>query len=99
MSTPEAKVKKQAFRHLADMGAFYFTPVTGGYGSSGIPDIVACYNGRFFGIECKAGKNKPTKLQEHFLERIRSAGGIAWVVNEENVDKIPAAMAIMAEKI
>jgi hypothetical protein len=42
----------------------------------------------FFGIECKAGKNKPTDLQEHELHRIRLAEGLALVVNEENMDKV-----------
>jgi len=41
--TPEAKVKKQVTRQLDAMGAYYFYPVTGGYGKSGVPDIVGCY--------------------------------------------------------
>jgi len=53
--TPEAKVKKQVTRQLDAMGAYYFYPITGGYGKSGVPDIVGCYKGLFFGIECKAG--------------------------------------------
>ena len=53
--TPEAKVKKVVVKHLKSMGAYYFYPVTGGWGFSGVPDIVGCYKGKFFGIECKAG--------------------------------------------
>ena len=82
--TPEAKVKKQVTRQLDDMGAYYFYPVTGGYGRSGVPDIVGCYKGSFFGIECKAGKNKPTPLQDINLKEIRKAGGMDMVVNEVN---------------
>tara|TARA_R110000803_G_scaffold69440_1_gene131846 strand:- start:51 stop:359 length:309 start_codon:yes stop_codon:yes gene_type:complete len=82
--TPEAKVKKQVTRQLDDMGAYYFYPVTGGYGRSGVPDIVGCYKGSFFGIECKAGKNKPTPLQDINLKEIRKAGGMDMVVNEDN---------------
>ena len=82
--TPEAKVKKQVTRQLDAMGAYYFYPVTGGYGKSGVPDIVGCYKGSFFGIECKAGKNKPTLLQDRNLKEIRKAGGIDMVVNEDN---------------
>ena len=51
---PEAKVKKNVVKQLKLMGAYYFYPVTGGYGRSGVPDIVGCYSGNFFGIECKA---------------------------------------------
>ena len=86
--TPEAKVKKKVVAQLKSLGAYYFYPVTGGYGMSGVPDIVACYRGKFFGIECKAGKNKPTALQEKNLKDIAKAGGIAIVINEENMDEV-----------
>jgi len=85
MMTPEARVKKVVVQQLKDMGAYYFYPVTGGYGRSGVPDIVGCYAGLFFGVECKAGKNKPTPLQEKNLKEIAEAGGLALVVNEENM--------------
>ncbi len=86
--TPEAKVKKKVVAQLKSLGAYYFYPVTGGYGMSGVPDIVACYRGKFFGIECKAGKNKPTALQEKNLKDIAKAGGVAIVINEENMDEV-----------
>ena len=83
---PEAKVKKVVVRQLKLLGAYYFYPVTGGYGASGVPDIVGCYKGKFFGIECKAGSNKPTPLQRKNLTDIELAGGIAVVVNEKNMN-------------
>lgn len=86
--TPEAKVKKVVVAQLKAMGAYYFYPVTGGYGSSGVPDIVGCYKGSFFGIECKAGKNKPTALQEKNIAAINVADGIAFVVNEDNMHEV-----------
>ena len=86
--TPEKKVKQRAVAQLKAMGAYYFYPATGGYGSSGVPDIVCCYQGRFIGIECKAGKGKTTALQDKNLHEIREAGGTALIVNEENVDEI-----------
>ena len=86
--TPEAKVKKKAVQILKELSAYYFYPVTGGYGRSGVPDIIVCYKGLFIGIECKAGKNKPTPLQEKNMEDIRKAGGIALVINEDNVSRL-----------
>ncbi len=79
--TPEAKVKKKVVEQLKQLRAYYFYPVTGGYGRSGVPDIIGCYEGLFFGIECKAGNNKPTPLQEKNLKEIRAAGGLDMVVN------------------
>jgi len=86
--TPEAKVKKKVAAHLKMLGAYYFYPVTGGYGKSGVPDIIGCYEGRFFGIECKAGKNKPTPLQEKNLSDIKANDGISLVINEDNIDDV-----------
>ena len=83
--TPEAKVKKKVVAHLKTLGAYYFYPVTGGYGKSGVPDIIGCYEGKFFGIECKAGKNKTTALQDKNIEEILRAGGCALIVNEQNM--------------
>ena len=86
--TPEGKVKKKIVAYLKEIGAYYFFPATGGYGKSGVPDIVGCYKGKFFGIECKAGKNTTTALQDRELNAIRNARGEAWVINEENVDAV-----------
>jgi penicillin-binding protein-related factor A (putative recombinase) len=53
-----------------------------------VPDIVGCYHGKFFGIECKAGRNKPTALQQKNLDNIKAMGGIAMVINEDNIDNV-----------
>lgn len=90
--TPEVKVKKKVVAQLKKMGAYFFYPVTGGYGGSGVPDIVGCYHGKFFGIECKAGKNKPTALQQKNLDAIVAMGGIALVINEDNIDHVDWAL-------
>ena len=86
--TPEAKVKKKVVEQLKQLRAYYFYPVTGGYGRSGVPDIIGCYEGLFFGIECKTGNNKPTPLQEKNLKEIRAAGGLDMVVNEDNMHEV-----------
>lgn len=62
--TPEAKVKKKVYKILKEKGAYYFSPIMTGYGKMGIPDVIACYRGVFIAIECKAGKNRPTELQQ-----------------------------------
>ena len=86
--TPEAKVKKKVVDVLKKGGAYYFFPATGGYGRSGVPDIVGCYRGVFFAIECKAGTNKPTALQEAEMRKIREANGTTLVVNEDNINDV-----------
>jgi len=86
--TPEAKVKKRAVAQLKEIGAYYFFPATGGFGRSGVADIVGCYLGIFFALECKAGKNTPTPLQEREIKKVNEAGGASWVVNEGNVETL-----------
>ena len=88
MATPESKVKKQVKKILDDVGAYHFSPMTAGYGRSGVPDIIACVKGKFIGIECKAGKNEPTLLQKHNMKLINQSGGLSIVVNEGNIESL-----------
>ena len=86
--TPEAKVKAKVVKLLKEAGVYYFYASTHGFGRSGVPDLVCCMGGRFIAIECKAGKNKPTPLQEKEMAAIRAAGGTTLVVNEENINDV-----------
>ena len=87
-ATPEKKVKDAVKKILNARGAYYFSPVTGGFGTSGVPDIVACIKGKFVGIETKAGKGKPTALQEKNLISIMNTGGLAVLVNEHGIETL-----------
>ena len=86
--TPEGKVKARLKKYLDEMGIYHFSPFQAGMGRAGIPDVIGCYRGMFVAFECKAGKGKPTALQEREIAAIRTAKGLAFVINEENVDNI-----------
>lgn len=95
-STPEKKVKLKVRAILDwDKDIYYFTPMTGGYGRSGVPDIVGCYNGYFFAIECKAGKGTTTALQDKNIKEIEKAGGRVIVVNENNLEEVRLMLSEM----
>jgi hypothetical protein len=98
--TPEKKVKRKVVERLKARDAYYFYPVTGGYGASGVPDIVACYRGVFLGIEVKfdMNKNPPTRLQEKHLHDIDEAGGIALVIDDNNVDYLDEVLNELDEE-
>lgn len=85
MATPESKVKARCVEIIKKYKAYHFFPVQTGYGRMGIPDIIVCYRGLFLGIECKAGFNKPTALQEREMTEIHKAGGSAMVVREDTL--------------
>ncbi len=96
--TPEGKVKAKVVKLLKEFKVYYFYPVTGGFGRSGVPDIICCVAGYFFGIECKAGKNKPTPLQEAEMQKIQDAGGHTLVVNELNIDELKEKLVCLQSK-
>jgi hypothetical protein len=87
-TTPEGKVKAAVRKILTRLGIYHFMPPGMGLGRSGIPDIIGCKNGKFIAIECKAGKGKPTALQERELLAICNAGGFTFVVNETCLDEL-----------
>jgi len=87
--TPEAKVKAAVVRVLKKHGVYYFSPNTHGYGRSGVPDIICClHGGKFLAIECKAGRNQPTALQEREIREIQLRKGLAMIVREDSVELV-----------
>lgn len=92
MSTPESSIKRKVTTLLKQFGIYYFYPVTGGYGRSGVPDIVCCWRGIFIGIECKANGNKPTALQMKNLNAIAEQGGLTVLVDDKGLPEFVAQM-------
>lgn len=97
-ATPEKKVKDKVVSILKSEGVYYFFPATHGFGRSGVPDIVCCVDGAFLAIECKAGGNKPTVLQERELTAIRDNKGTAIVVDEKNWDIVRGVVHKLKEQ-
>jgi hypothetical protein len=90
MRTPEGKVKERIKKLLNECNIYYVMPVTSGYGNSGAPDFLICMKGTFVGVECKAGKNRMTKLQELNSEKILDSGGLFFLVTEATFDRFAA---------
>jgi len=87
-TTPESKVKKRVREMLDALGIYHFMPPANGFGRAGIPDIIACMDGHFIAIECKAGKGTTTALQDRELDRIHNAGGTTYIARESNIDEL-----------
>jgi pantoate kinase len=86
--TPEAKVKAKIKVLLKVYDIYYAMPIGTGYGNSGVPDFLCCVRGRFLAIEAKAGKGKTTALQDKNIKQIIASGGLAIVVNEDNIGEL-----------
>ena len=71
----ENKIKKL----LKEKSAYYVKFFGCGITTAGTPDILACVNGHFLGIECKADNGRLSELQRLKLKTIQSSGGIGIV--------------------
>ena len=87
----ESVIVKAIMKYLNGIPDCFCWKEHGGmYGTAGIPDIIACINGRFYGFEVKTESGKPTKLQESTIRKILAAGGTAMVVR--SVDEVRTAI-------
>ena len=71
----ENKIKKL----LKEKQAYYVKFFGCGITTAGTPDILACVNGHFIGIECKADNGRLSEMQRLKLKTIQSSGGIGIV--------------------
>lgn len=87
----EADIVKVIMRFLKTLpNCFAWKEHGGMYGTAGIPDIIACIDGKFYGFEVKTDIGKPTKLQESTMRKINKAGGTAVVVR--SVDEVKSIL-------
>lgn len=90
----ESDITKSILKYLKTLPRCFFSKEHGGiYGTSGIPDIIVCIDGRFIALEVKTQKGKTTPLQNAAIRKIRSSGGFAFVVRsvEEAKNAIDSA--------
>ncbi|MGN0779328.1 MAG: VRR-NUC domain-containing protein [Aristaeellaceae bacterium] len=88
---PERDVVAAIKHFLASYGSeiFFWKEHGGPYGTSGVPDIICCYKGRFLGLEVKLPTGRLTELQKRAIRKINQAGGIACRVESvEDVKRV-----------
>lgn len=76
--------------YIRSVGGKPFKWFGNAFSESGVPDILACVNGYFIGIEVKAqdGKFDKDGLQARKIKDIRKAGGLAYVVYPSGWEKL-----------
>ncbi len=85
----EKNIENKIKNYLKSKGAYYVKYFGNQFSQVGVPDILACYKGRFIGIEVKNEKGKTSPLQDINLQQIKDAGGISFVArNVEDVAKV-----------
>lgn len=58
------------------------------YTRAGVPDLIACVNGHFVGIEVKSDSGKPSEIQLVNIKEIHDCLGFAVVVHPEGFEQL-----------
>ena len=83
----EKNFEKRIKKYLKDNNCWYCKNFANAYTKSGIPDILACVNGKFIAIEVKAQNGRATELQLRNQKQIQDAGGIAYILFPSQFEK------------
>lgn len=75
----EKRIEQSIQRYLDSIGAYHIKNHGSIYSRAGTPDITACINGKFVGIEVKKPGGRVSPLQAAHIELIKQAGGVAFV--------------------
>jgi hypothetical protein len=78
----EARLRTNIVKRLSGYAGWWVVTHGGQYQMGGLPDIIGCYKGYFYGLEVKLpGKEYTlTERQSYRLKQIRMAGGKAAMV-------------------
>lgn len=96
MARESTSVVDPIMRELRSRGYWLIKVHGSNFQLAGIPDIIGCTpSGRFFGLECKTGRDRPTPLQDYCINELRKAGAIAACVHslDEALDVLEADCA------
>lgn len=83
MAQPEARLQRRIQEVLKEqfgVEIFVFKVHGSVHMMAGLPDLIGCYRGKFFGLEVKMPGGKTSERQLFVHAMIHSAGGICEVV-------------------
>ena len=79
----EGKIQKSILEYLRSVPRCWAVKILSA-NERGVPDIVCCCRGRFYGFEVKAQGGKATAIQDYQGEAIGYAGGVYRVVRSKD---------------
>lgn len=82
----EKRFENRVKKFLEDEGAWFVKFFANAYTKKGVPDILACCNGYFVGIEVKAPNGKPSDLQKWNIQKIKESGGYGVILYPDQFD-------------
>jgi hypothetical protein len=97
--TEKAFVVKSMKRIYAEVGGLWVTTPRTRFAGAGVSDKLGCVRGRFVALEFKApgSSYKATATQLAFLDKVRTAGGYAAVIDSE--DALTAAIGALSHGV
>lgn len=83
----ESAFQKQVIKFLKEKDVWHVKYWAGSqYTKEGIPDILACIDGVFHGIELKTDVGVPSKLQLYNIRKINDSGGKAYILRPKDFE-------------
>lgn len=85
----ESAFQSQVIQFLRNNNCYVENQWGGGkYGArEGTPDLLACIDGTFHGIELKNETGTPSKMQLYKIQKIKDAGGEAYILRPQNFEE------------
>lgn len=84
----ESAFQSQVIQYLKNHHVWYVKYWAGSkFTKEGIPDILACIDGTFHGIELKNEIGQPSALQLYNIKKIKDAGGEAYILRPQNFEE------------
>lgn len=84
----EQDIQSSIIKYIHGLGGYTVKVIKAS--KSGVPDLICCVGGRFVAFEVKTPRGHVSPLQEYNIEKIREAGGLAFVVR--SVDQVENAL-------
>lgn len=81
----ETQFKAKVQRLLTEHGVWHVKFMGNRFTKAGVPDILACIGGWFWGIELKTNTGRTSPIQDYQLEQIRKAGGRTIVLRPSDL--------------
>ena len=75
----EKQIENTIKKYLASIGVWYIKHHANKFTKVGVPDILACWQGKFVAIEVKTPVGVLSELQKYNLKAISDAGGVSIV--------------------
>ncbi|NFB58009.1 VRR-NUC domain-containing protein [Clostridium botulinum] len=89
----EKKFENEIKKFLSELPkTWFFKYWAGPYSKSGIPDIIACVDGHFVGIEVKAPNGKPSELQKRNVRLIQECRGLGYILYPKDFEQFKKDM-------